>query len=396
MRIVLLLMASLLAAACGAPAPASPTAAPAKPTSAPAAAASPKPAASPGAAASPVALPGIPPAAKTAGGPSAAEVQAVIDGYYAKAKAANETKLVIYGGLAADWDDVIAEFRKKYGDISMERVNLRGPEMLQRLAAEKAAGKQVANLVTHGQTTMSTFDGQGDLTEWEGPPTASLIPQAGLTQGKTRWSHSFSLFSGIVNTELVPADKIPSTRQQLLDPFFKGKGKLLLEDPRAGGPGLDVGTINYVQLGDAWHTALKAQEPTFVRDRDNAPTQVARGEFAMFYPVSITAELMELEKAAPVKVVYLSDGGTSIQESTIGVVKGAPGQDAAKMFISWLLSEEGQKVVVEKRSTYAALPGLPPPAGYPSLQQVNPSKRTDDQIRRNNEYIEIFDKAFFR
>jgi iron(III) transport system substrate-binding protein len=320
----------------------------------------------------------------------------VINGYYQKAKASGETKLVIYGGLAEDWNDVIAEFRKKYPDMSMEKVNLRGPEMLQRLAAEKASGKQVANMVTHGQTTMSTFDKQGDMTEWEGPPTAPYIPPAGLTQGKTRWSHSFSLFSGVVNTDLVPANKIPTKRADMLDPFFKGRGKLLLEDPRAGGPGLDVGTVNYVQLGDKWLADIKAQEPTFVRDRDNAPTQVARGEYAMFYPVSITSELLELQQAAPVKVIYLTDGGTTIQESTIGIVKGAPGQDAAKAFISWLLSTDGQKVVVEKRNVYSVLPGYPPPAGQPPLEQVNPSKRTDDQIARNNEFIDIFDKAFFR
>jgi iron(III) transport system substrate-binding protein len=320
----------------------------------------------------------------------------VINGYYQKAKASGETKLVIYGGLAEDWNDVISAFVKKFPDISMEKVNLVGPPMLQRLAAEKASGKQIANLVTHGQTTMSTFDKQGDLTEWEGPPTAPYIPPAGLTQGKTRWSHSFSLFSGVVNTDLVPADKRPTKRTDLLDPFFKGKGKMLMEDPRQNGPGLDVGTVNYVQLGDKWLSDLKAQDVTFTRDRDNAPSQVARGEYALFYPSGVTSELLDLEKAAPVKVFYMTDGGTTIQESTIGVVKDSPGQDASKMFICWLLSPDGQQVVVDKRNVYSVLPGYPPPAGQPPLEQVNPSKRSDDQVARNNEFIDLFDKAFFR
>jgi iron(III) transport system substrate-binding protein len=341
-------------------------------------------------------MPGMPAAAQTSGGPGAAEVTAAINGYYEKAKADRQTNVVIYGGVGPEWDGMIPEFRKHYPEIQIEKVNLRGPEMLQRLSAEKASGKYVANVAVHGQTTMSTYEKQGDLTEWEGPPTAALIPPAGLTNGKTRWSYRVSLFSAFVNTDLVPADKIPSGRLDLLEPFWKGKGKLLFEDPRGGGPGLDVGTINYVQLGDQWLAGLKSQETTFTRDRDAAPSQIARGEYALFYPVTITSELFDMSQIAPVKVVYLTDGGTSIQESTVGVVKDAPGQDAAKTFVSWLLSEEGQRAVVEIQNSYAALPGIPPPAGQPPIDQVRPSKRTDEQIARNNEYIEIFDKALFR
>lgn len=396
MRLGIVVLASLLAIACGSPAPASPTAAPAKPTSAPAG--SPGAVASPNPVASPVSsLPNIPAAAKTGSAPTQAEVNAVINSYVEKAKAERQTNVVIYGGVGAEWDPMLPEFKKRFPDIQLEKVNLRGPEMLQRMAAEKAAGKQVANIAIHGQTTMSTADKQGDLTVWDQlPPTAALIPPAGLTEGKTRWSYRVSLFSAFVNTDLVPADKIPTGRQDMLQPFFKGKGKLLFEDPRGGGPGLDVGTINYVQLGDAWLAGLKSQEVTFVRDRDNAPGQIARGEYSLFYPVTITAELIEMEKVAPVKVVYLSDGGTSIQESTVGVIKDAPGQNAAKAFVTWLLSEEGQRMVVEQQKTYAALPGLPPPAGQPPIDSVKPSKRTDEQIARNNEFIEIFDKALFR
>src|SRR5215212_3184585 len=109
MRALFITLASLLAVACSSPAPASPTAAPAKPTSAPAAAVS------PGAAASPAAgLPGIPAAAQTGSGPSAAEVTAAINDYYEKAKAARQTNLVIYGGVGAEWDGMIPEFRKRF------------------------------------------------------------------------------------------------------------------------------------------------------------------------------------------------------------------------------------------------------------------------------------------
>ena len=40
----------------------------------------------------------------------------------------------------------------------METSLQRAPETLQRLAAEAASGKQIANVVSHGVTTMSGFD----------------------------------------------------------------------------------------------------------------------------------------------------------------------------------------------------------------------------------------------
>ncbi len=64
--------------------------------------------------------------------------------------------------------------------------------------------------------------------------------------------------------------------------------------------------------------------------------------------------------------------------------------------MSWLVSEDGQRGVVQHIQSHAALAYLPPPAGYPSIGEINPQRRTDDQIQRNNEYVEMFERFFFR
>jgi len=150
-----------------------------------------------------------------------------------------------YGGTGFEYEQIVKDFQKSYPKVEVETVLLRGPEMIQRIQAEAASGKLIANVVSHGQTTMTTVDKQGMLEKWEGPPTASQLPEIPLTSGGVRWPTTESLYGFMVNTQLVPADKIPRTRQELLDPFWKGKGKLLIEDPRANGPGLDVFTMIY-------------------------------------------------------------------------------------------------------------------------------------------------------
>jgi iron(III) transport system substrate-binding protein len=382
---------SLLIAACAPAAAPPPTAAPAKPTAAPEKPAAEKPAAEKPA---PAAEKPAEKAAPAAAAPKTDAVAAKLDEYYQKAKASGEMSVVQYGP-GPEYQPLLDAFKQKFAGVSAETVNLRGIETFQRISAETASGRHIANVVSGGATSLYGMDQQGFFVEWEGPPTRELLPQT-IPPSKARIAVSQNMFAVVVNTSLVPADKMPTTRQDLLDPFWKGKGKLLFEDPRGNGPGTDWFTVTYDDLGQEWMEKLKAQEPTFIRDRDAAPPQVARGEYALFLPVNVTSEILGLEKNAPVKVIWLREGSTTGVISNMGLVKNAPGQDVGKLWISWVLSEEGQKILGEKIGVYGVLPGAPPPAGWPTAAEVKPKQRTADQIERSNEYVENFDKIFFK
>ena len=377
---------TLLIAACAPAAAPSPTAAPAKPTAAAEKPAAEKPAA-----------PAEKPAEKAA--PAAASksdaVAAKLDEYYQKARASGEMNVVQYGP-GPEYQPFVDAFKQKFPGTSAESVNLRGIETFQRISAETASGKHIANVVSGGATSLYGMDQQGYFVEWEGPPTRDLLPQT-VPPSKARTAVSQTMFGVVVNTSLVPADKIPTKREDLLDPFWKGKGKLLFEDPRGNGPGTDWFTIAYDDLGQEWMEKLKAQEPTFVRDRDAAPPQVARGEYAIFLPVNVTSEILALEKNAPVKVVWMREGSTSGVTSNMGLVKDAPGQDVGKLWISWALSEEGQKVSGRKgRCLWRAARRATATTGWPTAAEVKPKQRTAEQIEKSNDYVDIFDKLFFK
>src|SRR5215204_5970527 len=360
---------------------------------------------SPAAAPAPTSAPSKP--AQTAANPTAApatqaaqpkaEPTSKLDEYYQRAKASGEMKIVHYGGgVGPEYEPMAAAFRQKYPGTEVELVSLRGPELIQRLTAESSSGKCIANVASAGATTMLGVEQPGFLAEWEGPPNKADLPELPLTADKTRWGYSEGVYGLVINTNLVPAEKFPKSRQDLLDPFWKGKGKLLIEDPRAGGPGIEFFTITYDELGSDYLEKLKAQEPTFIRERDAAPAQIARGEYAMFMPVSITKEIFDLEKNGPVKVSWLQDGGSTNVTTNLGVVKDAPGQDLAKLYVSFWTSPEGQQVIAEKVQVYPALRTAPAPPGWPSINDIKPQRRTSDQINRNNEYADKFDQMFFK
>jgi iron(III) transport system substrate-binding protein len=324
---------------------------------------------------------------------SAAEVTAAIDDYFQKAKASGQTKVTHYG-LGAEYRALADVFQQKFSGIQVEPVTLRGPEMIQRIDAEAASGQYVANVASTGLTTMSTLEKSGRLVRWA-PPTAAQLPSPEGGSDGYRWMFTVSLFCIVVNTDLVPADRIPKTRQDLLDPFFKGDGKLLSEDPRAAGGGQSFWVITYDELGMDYLQKIKAQQITFTRERDAAPQQIARGEYMLFFAYGVDNSLLELEEQAPVKIHFFRDGGAHFTDITAGVVKDAPGQDAAKLWVSWLTSDDGQRAMVDKIKVYPALPGVTAPGGWPTFAELNPQSRTAEQRAKNDEYIKTFEDVFF-
>lgn len=365
-------------------APAAPTAAPAKPAEA----------APPKVLPTTAAQPTVPVVAEQVK-PAVAANTAKLDEYYQKAKASGELNIVHYGP-GPEYQPMVDAFKKLYPDINIELVNLRGTETFQRLSAEGAAGRRIGNVVSGGQTTQNSIEKQGLFAKWEGPPNKDDLPPTVPPSDGGRYSITYNVFGYIVNKDHVPEDKMPKDRHELLDPYWKGKGKMVFEDPRAGGPGIDFMTVTYDQLGQDFMEKLKAQEPTFIRDRDAAPAQVARGEYDAFFPLNITTELFALEKAAPVRLGWFKDGGTTVGMNGIGIIKDAPGQDAAKLWVSYWCSPDGQRVISQNSQIYAILPGTPPPPGWPRLEDLNPQRRTAEQTENFDKYSAIFDGIFFK
>ena len=387
----LLAFIGLAIAGCAAPSAPAPTAAPTaapKPTSAPNAPAN----AAPTATVRPPAAAVSTPAAQ---GPIStdARVLAALDELYQKAKASGQMKVSHYG-LGDEYRAVAEVFQSKYPGVVIEPVNLRGPEMIQRINAEAASGQYIANVASTGLTTMSELERSGRLIQWD-PPNAAKLPTPEGGSDRYRWMFTVGLYGFVVNTDLVPADRVPKTRQDLLDPYWRGRGKLFTEDPRAAGPGQSFWVITHDDLTLDYLARVKAQEVTFTRERDAAPQQIARGEYSLYFPCQVNEELQQLERAAPFKVHFFRDGGTFFTDTTAGVVKDAPGQDVAKLWISWLTSEDGQKELVDRVKVYPVLEGLPAPGGWPSYAELQPKSRTAEQRSKTNEYVKIFEQAFF-
>src|SRR4051794_19350970 len=170
---------ALLLASCS-PSPAAPAATSA-PTGVPATA---KPAAKPTEVPSKVA-PTVIVSATASSNPT--QDTAKLDEYYQKAKASGQLSIVHYGP-GAEYAPMAEVFKQHYPDVQIEMLNLRGTETFQRLSAEAASGRHIANVVSGGATSLFAMEQQGFLDTWEGPPNAADLPETVPPSIGVRWA----------------------------------------------------------------------------------------------------------------------------------------------------------------------------------------------------------------
>jgi iron(III) transport system substrate-binding protein len=306
-------------AACSPPLAATPTAAPAAPTAAPAA---------------PTAAPK----------PSASSLDAAIASYYDAAK--KEGKLVVYGvGNAALYTPVRDAFNKKFPGIQLEGVDQRGRESREKIFAEQQSKNYVADVIISGTDTQNELVQNGYIEPFAASELANVLPEL-VPPDRQNTPRSITIFTIAINTDLVPPDLEPKKWSDLLDPRWKGK--LEMDDPRGSGPGGTVLSGMEVLYGiDNVDSKLAEQDIFFSTQGGPLVDGLVRGEYAVFLSSNHTDVIAARRAGAPVKQIKPIDG-VGITPINQGLLKNAPHPNAAKLWIEWSLSEEGQMLLASQ------------------------------------------------
>jgi iron(III) transport system substrate-binding protein len=171
--------------------------------------------------------------------------------------------------------------------------------------------------------------------------------------------------SGIVyNTA---AKERPTAWKDFADPRYKGQ--LVMPSPLySGAAAITVSTFAARQdLGWAFMDALKANETIAVRGNGAVLRSVASGEKAYGMLVDFMA-LNAKAKGSPIEFVIPREGLTAVTEP-VAILRTSRNQKAAKAFVDFLISEEGQKLAVSQ-GYLPAHRKVAPPAGYPGVDSL--------------------------
>lgn len=255
-------------------------------------------------------------------------------------------------------------FQDKYG-IALEMVSGTGSTITPKIMNERRAGIYMVDVVRIGHTNLILElkpDGVLDpiepiliLPEVINPKAwykGKGVPYA----DKDHMVISFFLGSTspvAINTNLVEKNELKSA-QDLLNP--KWKGKMVMTDPtQSGGTGLTGMGVTYEIMGIDYLKKLVAQEPYLTRDRRLGAEWLARGKYAIWFaPLTEAFNIMKtagapIEHAFIPELTYLSVGG-----GNLSLMNKAPHQNAAKVFINWALSKEGQTLWSRASGSHSA------------------------------------------
>src|SRR5579859_686272 len=274
--------------------------------------------------------------------------------------ARKEGELVVFLGRAStrQLHDAFPVFEQKFG-IKVTQVAGSGNENADKVLAERSTGIYTADLWMGGLTTINTRllpKGTFDPIEPQFI-LAEVTDKAGWMKGQYWWGdpdkkYTF-LFSASpsplisYNTNLVKPDEITSF-YDLLDP--KWKGKMVSRDPTTAGTGGNTAYFYFLpQLGkDYLRRLFTEQNITITDDARQAAEWLALGKYSL-YLLGSGSDISDAEaQGLPVKDNYgpFKEGARIVAggAGSLSIFNKAAHPNAAKLFVNWWLSKEGQIV----------------------------------------------------
>ena len=285
--------------------------------------------------------------------------------------AKKEGQVVIYSALIANQAlrPITDGFMKKYPGIKATYWRADSEDIFQKVSAEVRANNVVADVIEG--TGVGEYAVEGGLTVPYFTPLAAEYPEK-YRDPRSHWTVTrLSYFSIAYNTKLVPADKVPKTYEDLLDPQWKGR--LAWRIGSSSGAALFLSNLRLAwgeEKARAYFLRLKEQKIVNFGS-GSARTLVDRvvaGEYPIALNIFAHHPLISKAKGAPVNSQLMAPVATTA--ATMVVPKGLKRPHAALLLIDFILSPEGQQILL-KAEYFPAHPGVPP---SPELSPVLPSR----------------------
>ena len=268
--------------------------------------------------------------------------------------AKKEGEVVWYGGGSGEINEVHAKnFSKKYPFLQVKKTRIQSQRLLVRFEAESKAGKHIADIVRTTDWYIDIFKQKGLLMKYESPERKAFINEL-----KDRDGYYTALYKQLhaiaYNTRMVRKQDLPRSYDGLLDP--KWKGQLGLEDAAY------VWFVNLLKIkgesqGIEFMKKLARQNVSLRSGTTLLTNLVVAGEIPLV--IDIYAYTVDRAKKSGAPIDFHVVEPAIVHTITGGISKNAPHPNAAKLFMDYLLSEEGQRTYLSE-SLEPARTGMDP------------------------------------
>jgi iron(III) transport system substrate-binding protein len=253
--------------------------------------------------------------------------------------AKREGEVVYYASMnLSEANTLIGEFEKRFPFIKVKLNRTGSEKLLTRVLTEARAKKTFADVIQTVEFSMHIFSRSGILARYT-PQANSLYPKDFKEEGFWTTVYYNTYVTGY-NTRLVPARTLPKTYDDLLDP--KWKGKLMIEGTKAEWFAGMLQILGH-ERGLKYMRELAKQQPSPREGHELLAQLVVAGEGVI--DINIPAASVERMKERGAPIDWTALGSVPAVMVGAGVAAQAPHPNAAKLFLEFVLSREGQKLV---------------------------------------------------
>ena len=282
--------------------------------------------------------------------------------------AKKEGKVVWYSAVDLKVAQGVAKsFEKAYPGITVQVERTGSERLFQRVSQEIASNIHAVDVLDGSDQAMFvTWKKQGILAAYI-PEELLKWPAEQRDPDGLYASVRFTLMPIAYNTNLVKPEDAPKSFAELLEP--KWTGKMVKAHPSYSG-GIVTSTFQTMRaLGWDYFKKLGQQKVLQVQSATEQPKKLALGERAISADGLEYVHTLLKEKGAPIAIVYPREG-TPFIPGCDGIAKDAPHMNAAKLFMSFLVSRETQQYLVDEAGLRSFHPDVKLKAGRTPLSQI--------------------------
>lgn len=274
-------------------------------------------------------------------------------------------KIVLYTSQPdKDAQDTVKGFQKANPGVEVEIFRSGTTEIMAKLSAEFAGGQPRADvLLIADAVSMEALKKDSRLLKYDAAKTEGF--RDGAIDPEKFYFGSKLITTGIaVHTD---AKAKPTSWADLARPEYRGL--IAMPSPLySGAAAIMLGAIvERPDLGWKYYEALAGNQAAAVRGNGAVLKSVASGE----KPVGVLVDFMALnakQKGSPVEFVVPAEGLPAVTEP-VAILSSTGNADAAKAFVDFILSEEGQKLAVSQ-GYIPARAGVAGPSWLPEGAQI--------------------------
>lgn len=264
------------------------------------------------------------------------------------AAARKEGRVVFYtASFSEPEQETIGAFNKRFPFVRVEMLRASGGQLITRVKTEAAAGKLLADVVDHSdRALMQEIE---DLFLDYAPPNAAGYLEASRVSPKL-WPRITPVWCIAYHAELAKVP--PKSWMDLTSPVYNG-GQIGQVIAPSGGTTWTRIMFERQVLGEDYWAKQAATKPALYPSGAPASDALIRGEVTVA-PLIRNAVFSKKRDGAPVELVFPPEGLPLVPYAS-GIPKSAANPNAARLFLNWCLSEEGQAFTMAEQGNFTSL-----------------------------------------